>query len=73
MLTSLLAENIGFVLNLVKAFWSNHLSRTYLAHHELESKFVINIIIITTIIIIIIIIISSCSHPNKHFQKCLPP
>ncbi len=71
MLTSLLAEKIGFVLNLVKAFWSNHLSRTYLAHHELESKFIINIII--TSIIIIIIIISSCSHPNKHFQKCLPP
>ncbi len=24
MLTSLLAEEVGFVLNLVKAFWSNH-------------------------------------------------
>ncbi len=35
---SLLAEEVGFVLSLLKAFWSKHFSRTYLAHHELESE-----------------------------------
>ncbi len=47
------------------------LSRTYLAHHELESDFII--IIIITIIIIIIIIIIKLHLVNKTIQcvQCL--
>ena len=40
--------------------WTNrkqHLSRTYLAHHELESDFIIVVVVIIIIIIIIVIII----------------